>query len=73
MKGFIEVHSAARKARLINANGIEYIVPHEYGTWIMTRRGEGYPVTEHYEIVKKLILEALTPTFTVYREKEEQE
>ncbi len=67
MKGFIEVHSEGQNL-FINANSIECVNPSAYGTWIVTRRGEGYPVKEDYNVVKKLMLEALAPTYTIYRE-----
>ena len=82
MKGFIEVFSGEKrdfvgaerevfvgKKILINANAIEYISP--YGddtTFIYTRQGKRYTVKEDYETVKALILEALTPSFTTFKE-----
>ena len=73
MKGFIEVHGKADKSYLINANAIEYIAPVGPCTAIRTRCGEVYGVSEDYETVKALILEALTPTFTVMKEIENAE
>ena len=68
MKGFIEVHGKAERSYLINANAIEYIAPVGPCTAIHTRRGEVYGVSEDYETVKALILSALTPSFTVVKE-----
>lgn len=72
MKDFIEVHGT-EKPSLINVNAIEYITPSISGkyTKIQTRRGELYSVTDDYETVKKMILEALTPTFTVLKESDD--
>lgn len=70
MKGFIEVHGKA-DPHFINANSIEYISPVEKGTQIQTRRGEKYTVREDYKTVRKLILDALTPSFTVMKEEED--
>ena len=67
MKGFIEVHGKDN-SYLLNANSIEYITSVEKGTQIQTRRGKRYTVKEDYETVKALILEALTPTFTAFKE-----
>ena len=67
MKGFIEVHGKDN-SYLLNANSIEYITSVEKGTQIQTRRGEKYMVKEDYETVKSLILSALTPSFTVIKE-----
>ena len=67
MKGFIEVHGKDN-SYLLNANSIEYITSVEKGTQIQTRRGEKYIVKEDYETVKSLILSALTPSFTVIKE-----
>ena len=71
MKGFIEVHGKADKSYLINANAIEYIAPVGPCTAIHTRCGEVYGVSEDYETVKALILEALTPTFTTLKEQDD--
>ena len=67
MKGFIEVHGK-ENVYLLNANSIEYLTSAEKGTQIQTRRGEKYMVKEDYETVKALILEALTPSFTTFKE-----
>ena len=67
MKGFIEVHGKDN-SYLLNANSIEYITSVEKGTQIQTRRGEKYMVKEDYETVKSLILSALTSSFTVMKE-----
>ena len=67
MKGFIEVHGK-ENVYLLNVNSIEYITSVEKGTQIQTRRGEKYMVKEDYETVKSLILETLTPSFTVVKE-----
>ena len=82
MKGFIEVYSGEKrdfvgaereifvgKKILINANAIEYISPYRDGTtFIYTRQGKRYTAKEDYETVKALILEALTPSFTTFKE-----
>ena len=82
MKGFIEVYSGEKrdfvgaereifvgKKIFINANAIEYISPYrDSTTFIYTRQGKRYTVKEDYETVKSLILSALTPSFTVMKE-----
>ena len=88
MKGFIEVFSGEKrdfvgaerevfvgKKILINANAIEYIAPYykDGTTFIYTRQGKRYTAQEDYETVKALILEALTPSFTVMKEIENAE
>ena len=82
MRGFIEIYSGEKrdfvgaereifvgKKILINVNAIEYISPYKDGTtFIYTRQGKRYTAKEDYETVKSLILEALTPTFTAFKE-----
>lgn len=83
MKGFIEVFSGEKrdfvgaereifvgKKILINANAIEYIAPYykDGTTFIYTRQGKRYTAQEDYETVKALIIRALTPSFTVVKE-----
>ena len=68
MRGFIEVHDILWQSMLINANAIEYVECEAGGTNIFSRQGERYTVKEDYETVKALILEALTPTFTAFKE-----
>lgn len=73
MKGFIEVHDVLGDNLLINANAIEYIVLEGERTIILSRQGEKYIVKEDYTTVKRLILSALTPTFTTFKEDTEND
>ena len=72
VKGFIEVHGTER-ASLLNVNAIEYITSSISGkhTKIQTRRGELYSVMDDYETVKKMIIEATAPSFTVLKESDD--
>lgn len=71
MKGFIEVHDARGQNLLINANAIEYIAQEGGMTIIISRQGEKYRVGEDYETVKRLILSALLPSFTTFKEQDD--
>ncbi len=68
MRGFIEVHGPADRVVLINANGIEYVAPYGLHVKIQMRSGRSYCVKEDLKTVKALVIEALTPSFTVMKE-----
>lgn len=58
---FIELHRFNSSAITINLDKIEYFVPIEQGTAISVPNYNGWlKVTESYEQVKKLVIEALT-------------